>query len=134
MISVNQDLLFLNLSRKAKTIWKRFKLFQDLRDSYKESQVIGFYPSRDLHSESTWSIYEILWEKDRYTTVIWDYFTPAERNLPQRAYFEMRPEFTSINYRPVHHYQTDHRLIASIKKLHPKLLVFMDKESISPME
>jgi len=126
MLKIQQDLLFLNLSRKAQVVSKRFELFHNMRSSHIKSQLIGFYPSRDLYSESTWSVYEILWDKDHYTTVIWDYYPPAERNLPQRTYFEMRPETTTLAYRPIHHYKTDHMLISVIKKLHPKLVSFIE--------
>jgi len=126
MISIQQDLLFLNLSHKGQLLSKRFEAFLKVRTSHKDSQLVGFYPSRDLYSESTWSVYEIRHNTEQYIALIWDYHPPAERNLPQGPYFEMRPVSTTKSYLPIHAYSNDSTIIAAVRRLHPKLLSFIN--------
>jgi len=130
-LQIDNTLLFLNLSRKAQVIWKRFEEFQRKRVKYREGEIIGFYPSRDLYSGSTWSVYEVRWVDDPrgiYQTLVWDYIKPIQKGIPQNIldYFEMRPEFTSQSYKPLHYYKTESLLRSTIKKLHPKLSEYIN--------
>jgi len=133
---IDNTLLFLNLSRKAQVIWKRFEDFQKLDKTHAEGTLVGFYPSRDLYSESTWGIYEIRRldnEKGKYVCQVWDYRKPMQRGTPTHPldYFEMRPEYTEQSYKPIHYYKTDHMLVSTIKKLHPKLSEYVYKSTFN---
>ena len=128
MLEIDNTLLFLNLSHKAQVVWKRFEEFQKKRETYLEGTLIGFYPSRDLYSDSTWSVYEIRHTGSGYQTYVWDYLKPLQRGTPTNTldYFEMRPEFTGYSYKPIHHYKSDHMLLSTIKKLHPKMSQYIN--------
>jgi len=134
MLIIDNTLLFLNLSRKAGVVWKRFLKFHAVRPTYREGTLLGFYPSRDLYTESDWSVYEVrLVEgltqdpRDRYVALIWDYLAPMQRGTPMGDldYFMMRPETTTLAYKPVHYYQSDHHFLGVIKRLHPKFGEFI---------
>jgi hypothetical protein len=136
MLEIDNTLLFLNLSHKGQIIWKRFEEFQKKRQTYLDGTLIGFYPSRDLYSDSTWSVYELRLvnnTKGQYISLIWDYCKPLQRGTPTDAldYFEMRPEFTGQSYKPLHYYKTEHMLQASIKRLHPKMSQYINKGKIN---
>lgn len=134
MLEVDNKHLFLNLSRKARVIWKRFNKFQELRPTHKTGALLGIYPSRDFYTDSDWSVYEIRLvegqrpdHKERYVALIWDYIPPTQRYIPMGdlEFFTMRPETTTLSYRPVHYYQSDTQFLGVIKKLHPKFAEFI---------
>jgi hypothetical protein len=131
MLCIDNTLLFLNLSRKAQVVWKRFEEFQRKRQTHLEGSIIGFYPSRDFYSDSSWGVYELrLVDKaeGKYVSLIWDYLKPLQRGTPTNIldYFEMRPEFTGYSYKPIHYYKSDHMLLSTIKKLHPKMSQYIN--------
>lgn len=134
MLEIDNFHLFLNLSRKGRVIWKRFKKFQEVRPSYQTGTLLGIYPSRDLYTESDWSVYEIRGiaglsrdPKDKYVALIWDYIAPTQRGIPMgdMDYFMMRPETTTLSYKPVHYYQSDSHFMGVLRKLHPKFTEFI---------
>lgn len=133
MIIIDNFHLFLNLSRKAQVVWKRFEKFQRVRKTHLGGELLGFYPSRDLYVDSDWSVYEVRHlpgEEKAYVALIWDYAAPMQRGTPTAAeeYFSMRPEYTAVSYKPIHYYKTEHQFIATLKKLHPKFSEYVTNE------
>lgn len=134
MLEIDNTLLFLNLSRKARVVWKRFVKFQGARKTHRDGTLLGIYPSRDLYTEADWSVYEIRMieglgpdPKSKYVALIWDYIAPTQRGIPMGdlEYFQMRPATTTLAYKPIHYYQSDLHFMGVLKRLHPKFTEFI---------
>jgi hypothetical protein len=142
MLEIDNNLLFLNLNHKSQVIWDRFQKFLDSRQTHLEGDLLGFYPSRDFYAEFGRSVYEIRFfaeptpgSSGEYATLIWDYIPPTQKGLPMGAleYFKMRPEYTTLSYKPVHYYKSDAQFLVVLRKLHPKLVEFIKRTKKAPL-